>query len=223
MDGGGNLLFYKSRGRPNADEMKTMKCSKKLKKELNRLKKEMNYAKGTEVLLCMSMASDEMMQIVHMHPEVFFMDVTGNTNLQKRDLFLMVVKDANGQTFVGNATYIPSGQRWVFQFIYQRFFLELYGEETMGRNRLMLTDDDPSAHGPLDNCIKTMDCFSQSCHMLCVFHAIVMVFHKKIYPKLPHKRGKNVRLLTEDGDLYGEIVFNKKGKSMTTPNFCFFI
>ena len=71
MDGDRNLLIYKSRGRPNANEVTTMKCSKKLKKELNRLKKEMNYAEGTEVLLCISMATDGMMQTVQMHPEVF--------------------------------------------------------------------------------------------------------------------------------------------------------
>ena len=90
------------------------------------------------------------------------------------------------------------------------FFLELYGEETMWHNRLMITDNDPSAHGPIDNYIRTMDCFGQSCHMICVFHAIVLVFHAKIYPKLPHKRGKNSRLLTDDGDLYGECYYGNE-------------
>ena len=65
----------------------------------------------------------------------------------------------------------------------------------------MITDDDPSEHGPLDNCIKTMECFGQSCHMICVVSAIVLAFRAKIYPKLPHKRDKNSRLLTDDGDL----------------------
>ena len=69
-----------------------------------------------------------MARSVHMFPEVFYMDVTANTNRQKRDMFLLVVKDANGETFIGNATVIPSGQRWVFDKIYQSFFFNLYGE-----------------------------------------------------------------------------------------------
>ena len=93
----------------------------------------MNYAKGTEIIVAISMASDKMMHAVHMFPEVFYGDVTNNTNRQKRDLFLMVVKDVNGQTFIGNATFIPSGQHWVFMTIYQSFFVHLYGEATISQ------------------------------------------------------------------------------------------
>ena len=156
---------------------------------LNQLKKDMNYAEGTKILLAISLASDEMMCAVHMFPEVFYGDLTGNTNRQKRDLFLMVVKDANGQTFISNATFIPSGQHWVFMTIYQSFFVHLYEEATISRNCLFLTDNDVAEHGPLDNCIQTMQCYALYIHMLCVFHAIVMAYHDKVYPKLPHKRG----------------------------------
>ena len=177
-------------------------CPELLKEELDRLKNKMNYKSGAEILLAVSFASDEMSRHVHMFPEVFFIDVTANTNRQKRDLFLMVVKDANGQTFVGNATVIPSGRRWVYQKIYSHFFLQLYGEVTIGRNRLALTDDDNAEHGPFDNCIETMDCYKNSRHMLCVFHALVMQFHADVYPKLPHKPGQN-KELTELGGEYG--------------------
>jgi hypothetical protein len=163
----------------------------------------MNYRDGTEILLALSFASDEMARSVHMFPEVFYMDVTANTNRQKRDMFLMVVKDANGETFIGNATVIPSGQRWVFDKIYQSFFFNLYGEVTLGRNRLALTDEDNAEYGPFDNCVKTMDCYEKSTHMLCVFHALVMTFHEEVYPKLPHKRG-NKKELSEVGEAYGE-------------------
>ena len=70
------------------------------------------------------------------------MDVTSKTNRQNRDLFLMVVKDASGETFVGNVTLIPSQQRWVFHMIYRDFFTALYGKVTVSRFRLLLTDDD---------------------------------------------------------------------------------
>ena len=60
------------------------------------MKKEMSLKDQTEILLAISVASDDTIQSVLMFPEVFYMDVTANTNKQKRKLFLMVVRDANG-------------------------------------------------------------------------------------------------------------------------------
>ena len=100
---------------------------------------------------------------------------------------MMVVKDASGEAFPGNITMVPSGKRWVFQKIYQKFFLRLYGKLTISRNCLALTDDDISEHGPFDNCINTMDCYCRSRHMLCVFHALVIKYNKQVYPYLSHR------------------------------------
>jgi hypothetical protein len=206
MKANGDLMVYTNRGRPTKEEQTKIRCPGSLRKELEKMKKEMNYKDGTEILLALSIATDEMARHVHMFPEVFFMDVTCKTNRQNRDLFLMVVKDANGEAYPGNATVIPSGKRWVFQKIYQSFFIHLYGEETIRRNRLALTDDDLSEHGPFDNCIKTIDCYSLSTHMLCVFHALVMKYYEQVYPKLPHQGSKNKKKLTRAGKLYGTYV-----------------
>ena len=104
----------------------------------------MNYKEGTDIVLAISVATDDMARRVHMYPEVFYFDVTANTNKQNRDLFMMVVKDADGSTYIGNATLIPSGQRWVFSMIYQTFFVKLYGQTTISCNRLCLTDNGTS-------------------------------------------------------------------------------
>ena len=79
----------------------------------------------------------------------------------------------------------------------------MYGEETIGRNRLALTDDDSSEHGLLDNVIRTMSRYASSKHMLCVLHAIVMAYFEQVHPKLPHKRTKK-KELTDDGEIYGK-------------------
>ena len=88
-----------------------MKCPHLLKKHLDRMMNEMNYKDGTEIILLISIASDEMMRMVHTNPEKFFFDVTARVNRQKRELFLMVVKATCGSTFIGNATFIPSGKK----------------------------------------------------------------------------------------------------------------
>ena len=199
----GDLVVWKNKGRPTKEESEILKCPIKMRNALERLKKDLNFKDGTEILLALSIASDEMVRHVNMFPEVFFMDVTANTNRQKRHLFIMVVKDANGQTFIGNATVIPSEKSWVFHQIYQKFFLCLYGEETIRRNRLALTDDDDAAHGPFDNCIETLSCYEKSTHMLCVFHAVVQTFAEQVRPLLPHK---SRHVLTEDGELYGTYI-----------------
>ena len=71
-----------------------------LRKELKKLKSEMKLKDGNEILLSLSVASDEMMRAVHVFPEVGYMDVTSNTNREGRDLHLLVVKDASGETCI---------------------------------------------------------------------------------------------------------------------------
>ncbi len=204
MDKKLDLNVYKNRGRPTKAEK--IKTSAKLKKDLAELRKELNYNEGAEILLAISLATDDMTRHVAMYPEVFYMDVTSNTNKQKRDLFLMIVKDANLQTFVGNLTIIPSGQRWVFSMIYKSFFIHLYGDRTIEKNRLCLTDDDGCEWGPLDDSINSIKCWSGSQHMLCMFHALTMQYFEKIFPKLPHKGNGKGRKLTKLGKEYGKIV-----------------
>ena len=200
----GDLIVYKNKGRPTNEQKEIMKCSKSLKKELLQLKKDLGYKEGTEILLALSVASDEMSRHVHMFPETLFLDTTANTNRQGRSLFLSVVKDSNGHAFPINATVIPSEKAWVFTYIYQNFFRDLYGDVTLNRIRLLLTDDDPAEHGPLDSSIATLDCYSNAINMLCGFHAVVLAYHEKVTPKLPHSAA---HILSDDGELYGTSLY----------------
>ena len=89
----------------------------------------------------------------------------------------------------------------MFQKIYQTFFLYLYGKVAIERVELVLTDNDDANHGALRD-VTILDPFWERVrHMLCVFHALVMAFHKDVYPFLPHKRGGS-RELTKIGKLY---------------------
>ena len=121
MEKDGDLLVYKNKGRPTKAETESIKLNGDLRKELSMLKKKMKYNDGTDTLLAFSLASDEIIRAFHMFPEVAYLDVTSNTNAEGRDLFLMVGKDADGSTFIANATIIPSQQRWVFKKIYISF------------------------------------------------------------------------------------------------------
>ena len=205
-----NLFAYRGRGRPGSRSTQ-LSVSAFLKKELRDLRKKMTYKKGAEILLAVSTASDEMVRAVHMFPEVFYMDTTAKTNRQNRDLFLMVVKNRTGKTHIANVTVVPSLRKWVFLKIYQHFFVELYGTATISRNRLALTDNDPSEHGPFDTCKETMDCYRRSKHMLCVFHGVILKYNENVHPLLPRTRSSaerdvpsRQRKLTARASLFGK-------------------
>ena len=131
------------------------------------------------------------------------MNVISKTNRQKRDVFLLVIKDASGETNIGNATILPCGKKWMFTYVYQHFFSYLYGNRTVARVRLALTDDDVASHGAFDGSAQLVEHLHGAKHMLCVFHAVVMKFQDMVYDLLPKKRKS--RELSDNGALYGEI------------------
>ena len=75
----------------------------------------MKFKDGTEILLSLYVASDEMMRAVNMFPEVAYMDITSNTNNTGRDLHLLVVKNASGETYIGCASILTCQHRWVIK------------------------------------------------------------------------------------------------------------
>ena len=55
----GDLLVYKNKGRPSKAETESIKLNGDLRKELSMLKKKMKYNDGTDILLAVSLASDD--------------------------------------------------------------------------------------------------------------------------------------------------------------------
>ena len=122
MSPNNELLVYRNKGRPNTEDAEVIRCPSSLKTELKKLKDSLNYNKNTEILLAISIATDDMLRHVQMFPEVMYLDTTAGTNKQHRNQFLMVVKDACGSTFIGNATVIPSEKAWVFHIFTRNSF-----------------------------------------------------------------------------------------------------
>ena len=120
-----NLLSNRGKGHPCKTPSK-LPVNRYIKNQLRALRRQMEYKAGTEILLAVSLATDEMVRAVHMFPEVFYMDTTAKTNRQNRDMFLMVVKNRTGKTYIGNVTVVPSLRKWVFLKIYQHFFVVMY-------------------------------------------------------------------------------------------------
>ncbi len=97
----------------------------------------------------------------------------------------------------------PSGKAWVFRYITRSIFPELYGDVTIQRNRLGLTDEDPSEYRTFETNTKVDDNCIRSKVMLCTFHAIWKPFKETIRPRLP-KESDGI-LLSSIGKSYGEL------------------
>ncbi len=119
---------YWSTGHTTKEKVESMKLPNVMENYMKTLQCKMNYENGTEIVLMLLSVSDEMIQMVNMFPVVFFVDVTCSTNCQNKPLFLMVVKDTNGETHIGNICVLPSEKKWVFNEMFKCVFVEHYGE-----------------------------------------------------------------------------------------------
>ena len=92
----------------------------------------------------------------------------------------------------------------MFRYITRYIFPKLFGDVTVQRNRLGLTDKDPSEYRTFEANTKSDKNYQYSKVMLCTFHAIWKPFKETIGPRLPKKSGGV--LLTNIGKSYGEIL-----------------
>mgnify|MGYP006977863087 FL=1 len=218
-DSHSGLMTYVTSGRPTKEEShKRLNCPKQVLLDIQSIRKELSVEEGSRLLLLVSLATDEMVRFVSMHPETMFGDVTGSTNKQKKDLYMMAVRNPISRTFPGNLTIIPSGKRWVFMCIYKLAFIGLYGKITCSRICLYLTDEDRSEMEPMENLIATDKVFSKTKNRLCIFHGVWQPFKEHIFPKLP-KKSKNSKKLTEVGENWGEFLH----LLFTSPTFTSYI
>ncbi len=70
-------LFACSKGRPNKELTKMqLECPQQIEEDLAGLRNDFVLNDNSKMLLLVSMATDEMIRLVSMYPEVWFMDTT---------------------------------------------------------------------------------------------------------------------------------------------------
>ena len=76
MDKNDRVFAPKCKGRPTLlQHAEEIKIHGELKSELRQLRKKFSMKNHSEILLSLSIADDEIHQVVHTIPEVFYMDV----------------------------------------------------------------------------------------------------------------------------------------------------
>jgi hypothetical protein len=70
-------LYTCSKGHPTNEEMRIrLDCSTKIQADLERLREDYILNKKSQMLVMISMATDDMIQLVAMYSDVWFMDTT---------------------------------------------------------------------------------------------------------------------------------------------------
>ena len=192
---GRGLIAYNHRGRRSKEEI--FMTSADVMKKIRELRKQLRLTTG-RILLFVSMAIDDMIRVVSMHPEVWFCDVVAGTNKQNRDWFVMACRTPLRKTFPGNLTVIPSGHRWVYTCISKQAFLYLYGETVCSYNRMNLHDEDLCQYESFESTIATVPAFKNSSTFFCVFHGVWQKFAKLVFVNLP-KKSSSSKELSESG------------------------
>ena len=88
------FVYGSPRGRPSgsSETCTKLKYGKEMQKQLKKIKKKMHLKSNTEILLALSVATDEMIRHVSMFPETWYFDVTENTNSEKGAFSLVLYR-----------------------------------------------------------------------------------------------------------------------------------
>ena len=99
----GVMLHNNPSGRPTKANIRDVTLAEKVE--------DLRIAHGSDskMVLLLSFSTDKMIRGMQMYPEVWFLDVTGRANKQKRSLFVLVGRKPCGSSFIANVTLIPSG------------------------------------------------------------------------------------------------------------------
>ncbi|MGH7974223.1 MAG: hypothetical protein ACREBR_01760, partial [bacterium] len=150
--------------------------------EARRIRSNLQLTESQSLLLAIGWVTDGERRLARMYPEVFMMDVTSQTNSEKRDLFIVAGKDNNVSGFTAARVFIPSEKQWVFRWIYSNCLPLLLGEEVITKTKLVLTDGDTDMYSPLHLLIKEKKIWGNCMHGLCYWHLSPQGWRRLVKP-----------------------------------------
>ena len=127
-----------------------------------------------QLMLAVAWISKEELRLMYLYPEVLFMDVTSDTNKEKRPLFTVTGRTAQGKMFTILRAFMPNEKSWIFNWIFSVVFKNTFEERLIKRVVYVLTDGDPQEYQQLDNAINEF--FPQARRGRCGYHLCTKTF-----------------------------------------------
>ena len=109
-----------------------------------------------------------------LYPEIIMIDVTENTNNEKRPMLLVVGRDADGSTFVVMRVYLPHQRRWIFKWIFDFCFRKLLGKSNCANVQLVVTDGDRNIIDTLKELMTERSVLPNASYKRCMFHLVTL-------------------------------------------------
>jgi hypothetical protein len=151
------------------------------------------------ILIAVAWVTSEEKRLFRLFPEVLKADVTSQTNKERRPLFLLVGKDSYGSAFTAFLRcFMPSEQKWMFQWLWETAIPLLMGKSVLRRNNLLVTDGDFNEYEPFVNTRDTL--YPHSQHGLCCYHLISLHISNKLGLCISHLSARGRAFITTFAD-----------------------
>jgi len=144
------------------------------------IRKQLMLREDQSLLLAVCWVSDDERRLAEMFPEVLYMDVTSQTNNEKRPLFLVAGKDSCGKSFTAARIFLPSEQKWIFRWIFQNCLPALLGETVTKRNKVVMTDGDSHCYDAFKEAACHGGPWEGSVNILCQWHLLSYAWKREV-------------------------------------------
>jgi hypothetical protein len=164
------------KGRP------TKTCGTLTDLDVEAIRKSLSLHDGQDILLAFAWVTSHEAQMAYKFPELFVMDVTEKTNVEKRGLFVVTGVDGNNKIFVALHCFMPNGLLESYDWIYDYAFPLLLGDTTISNNEVTITDGEVALYAPLVNLTQTASPWQGTKHLLCEYHLVEQYWCSKVMP-----------------------------------------
>ena len=124
MDKSDTRVFaQKCKGHPSLKQSEEIKIHGERKGKLRQLHKYFSMKKYSEILLSLSFHCWQWHATSGTHVSRGFLHLCHfKHESTKRDIFILVLKDASRETNIGSASVLPCGKLWIPSMLHQKFF-----------------------------------------------------------------------------------------------------
>jgi len=138
---------HKSDGSTDNGVISNEDCPESVKEQIDFVRSDSGKSTG-RILLAAAWTTKEESARFKRAPEAVTWDVTEGTNRECRGLFLGLNYGSDMVSNVHTSVFIPSNQRWVFQWIAKIAIRKLHGDKTIDRIQMHVFDQAPTEYGP---------------------------------------------------------------------------
>ena len=85
----------------------------------------------SQILIAIAWVTSEEKRLFHLFPKVLKADVTSQMNKERWPLFLLAGKDLYGSMFTTLHCFMPSEQKWMFQWLWETAIPQLMGKAVL--------------------------------------------------------------------------------------------